>query len=110
MIPRDAKAQRRHLERLEASVLTEMLIHLGQAQHVLAKEGMGSRNIENLAILAVEHGRTKAPSFMASRPSLSETDEWDKRQWDAVDEAEAKFAGVINHIVALRDGAEEEEA
>lgn len=110
MIPRDAKTQQRHLERLEASVLTEMLVRLGQAQLTLQKEGLGSAKVENLAILAVEAGRAKAPSFMASRPSLSEADEWDKRQWDAVDEAEAKFAGVINHIVALRDGAEEEEA
>lgn len=110
MIPRDAKTQRRHLERLEASVLTEMLVHVGQCQSALAEKGLGSGKVENLALLAVEHGRTKAPSFMASRPSLSEADEWDARQWDAVDEAEAKFAGVINHIVALRDGAEEEEA
>ena len=85
-------------------MLTEMLVRLGQVQFALAKEGMGSNSIENLAILAVEHGRAKAPSFMASRPSLAETDEWDARQWAAVDEAEAKFAGVINHIVALRDG------
>ena len=60
MIPRDAKTQQRHLERLEASVLTEMLVRLGQAQLTLQKEGLGSAKVVTLAILAVEAGRAQA--------------------------------------------------
>lgn len=109
MIPRDSVAQGRHLQKVEASVLTEMLVRLGQVQAALQEKGVGSTRIENIAILAVEHGRTKAPEFMENRPSLSEVNEWDELQWDAVDEAEAKFAGVINYIVELRDGSVKED-
>lgn len=109
MIPRDPAAQQRHLEKLIASVLTVMFTRLGSVADALAEKNVGSEKIENLAILAVEQGRKQAVNFKASRPTLAETDEWDERQEQAVDEAEAFFASTINQIIALRDGAQEQE-
>lgn len=109
MIPRDPAEQKRHLERIHASVLTVMLSRVGTIADALAEKNVGSERIENLGILAIEQGRKAAPTYMASRPTLSETDDWDRRQWEAVDEAEQVFSMFINHIIALRDGTEQEE-
>lgn len=104
-------AEERTLERIEANVLTVMLTRLGSIADALAEKNIGSERVENLAILAVEQGRKRAPNYFRVPPMLSPSQraEWQERQEAAVDEAEAKFAGIINHIVALRDGAEEED-
>lgn len=101
---RTAEGQKRHLEQLEATTLTATLTKLGSIADALAEKGVGSERIENLALIAIEHGHKAGRRGFATRPGLSTDDEWTMRQLDAVDEAEAKFAGIINYIVELRDG------
>lgn len=111
---RQEELEKRKLEQLEASALTVMFTRLGSVADALAEKNVGSARIENLALIAVELGRKEAEGRFTSRVMASEAQqaEWRLLQESAVDEAEGKFAGIINHIVALRDGeapAEEEE-
>lgn len=108
---RQEELEKRKLERLEASTLTVMLTRLGSVADALAEKNVGSAQIENLALISVELGRKDAEAKFTSRVMASEADqaEWRLLQEEVVDEAEAKFAGIINYIVELRDGAAPQE-
>lgn len=103
---RREELEKRKLEQLEAGALTIMLTRLGSVADALAEKNVGSAQIENLALISVELGRRDSEAKFTSRAIASEAEqaEWRLRQGEAVDEAEAKFAGIINYIVALRDG------
>lgn len=96
--------EKRHLQELEAKTLTVMLSSIGTIADALAEKNVGSRNIENIALIAIEQAQNRAAELYTKSPGLGDQREWRERQAEAVDEAEAKFAGIINYIVELRDG------
>ena len=99
-----ADYEERQLQKLEANALTVMLTSLGTIADTLAEKSVGSERIENIAILAIEQAHIKIPERYTRSAGLGGQQEWRERQEAALEEAEAKFAGIINYIVALRDG------
>lgn len=104
-------AVKRRLREFRARVLTNALLGLGEIQAALVPKGYGSREIENLAVLAMEQARLGAEVTNNPRghPTLGVDQEWIERQEAAINEAEADFAGIVNYVVALREGEEEGE-